>query len=66
MYKKVIYGAQLGVSLTVPVVLLLLLGLWLDNNYHTMPLFVVTGAVLGFAVSIYNAFKITNLVDKHD
>lgn len=55
---------QVTLLLVVPVVGFLILGLWLDSFFHTTPLFLILGVVLGFAGSIVNVFRMMKMLDK--
>ncbi|HPV70600.1 MAG TPA: AtpZ/AtpI family protein [Candidatus Magasanikbacteria bacterium] len=54
-------AGDFGASIAVPVVILALLGQWLDEKYHKSPLFLVLGFVLAAIISaklIYKKAKI--------
>lgn len=64
LYYKIGITAQITFLLVGPVVLLLFLGLWLDNLLHTSPLFVILGVIFGFIGSIFNVFRVIELMNK--
>lgn len=43
--------------LVIPVVVLLLLGIWMDKLFHTTPYLSLIGAVLGFSGSIFTVYR---------
>lgn len=40
-----------GVTIAVPVVILVLIGQWLDNKWHTSPLFTILGFIVAALLS---------------
>lgn len=49
--KKLIYalslGSQLGLLISLPLVGFLVLGIFLDRKFHTFPIFLMLGTILG-------------------
>jgi len=43
-------------------VILLFLGLFIDKKFHTTPVFILSGCVLGFVYAVYRASKLKNLM----
>lgn len=64
IYYIIAIGGQITALLVGPVVFFLLLGLWLDNTYHTSPLFIILGVIIGFIGSIINVFKVMRIIEK--
>ena len=50
------FAWQLGFLIAIPMVLLILIGLWLDNYFQTHPLFIVAGAVAGISLTVYEVY----------
>lgn len=48
---------NVGYSLVTPILLGVIIGLTLDNNFHKKPFFTVLFIFLGMVSSIYNLFK---------
>lgn len=63
-YYIIAVGGQMTVLLVGPVVVFLLLGLWLDNLFGTSPLFIILGVIIGFAGSIFNVYRVMEIMDK--
>lgn len=57
-------GGQITILLVGPVVFCLLLGLWLDSIFNTGPLFIIFGVIVGFVGSIFNVFRVMEIMDK--
>jgi len=57
---KVLYALslawQMGFLIAVPLAGFILLGMFIDNNLATYPFFVIIGAVLGIAITFYEAY----------
>lgn len=64
IYYIIAIGGQITVLLVGPVVFCLLLGLWLDNVFHTGPLFIIAGVIIGFIGSIFNVFRVMEIMEK--
>lgn len=64
VYFVIGLAGQVTLLLVAPVVGSLVLGFWLDNYFHTSPIFIIGGVFLGFAGSIFNVFRIMKIVDK--
>lgn len=45
-------GLELGFAIALPLVLFLLLGVWADKKFGTMPLFVIICLLAGFAAAV--------------
>ena len=45
--RAMVLGLELGLAMAVPLAVFLLLGLWLDKKFGTMPLFVIIGLLAG-------------------
>ena len=55
---------QLGFSIALPLILFIVLGIFADKKFGTMPLFTITGILLAFAVSILEIYQIIKSVQK--
>lgn len=53
-----VLGLELGFLMAVPLIIFLLLGLWLDRKFDTMPLFVIVCLLAGLAVVFWEVKKI--------
>ncbi|GHO92434.1 hypothetical protein KSF_024820 [Reticulibacter mediterranei] len=49
---------QLGFSIATPTILLAILGNYLDGRFHTAPLFILLGLLLGLISGIYGAYRL--------
>jgi len=47
-----VLGLELGFAIAIPLVVFLLLGLWMDRKFDTMPLFVIVCLLAGFVAVI--------------
>lgn len=47
-----VLGLELGFAIALPLVLFLLLGVWADKKFGTMPLFVIICLLMGFAMAV--------------
>ena len=47
---------QLGISLIVPLLIGILGGIWLDNQFKTSPIFVLIGLFLGIMIAGYSLY----------
>ena len=54
----------LGVQLAVTVVIMVLLGNWLDQKYHKAPIFLIIGALIGTFAGMYNLIKTVLDIEK--
>lgn len=63
-YVSLGLAGQVTFLLVGPVVVCLFLGFWADNFFHSTPLFIILGVIIGFAGSIFNVFKIMKMMDK--
>jgi F0F1-type ATP synthase assembly protein I len=54
----------LGIQLAVTVIIMVLLGNWLDEKYHKAPLFLIIGACLGTFAGLYNLIKTVLQIEK--
>lgn len=64
MYAEIGPFLGLGVQLAVTVVLMVLIGNWLDEKYHKAPLFLIIGACLGTFAGMYNLIKAVLDIEK--
>lgn len=51
-----------GFSTAVAIALGIVVGLWLDDRFHTRPLFFLIGVLLGFLVAGYNLYRLRLLI----
>ena len=49
---------QLGFTIATPTILLAILGNYLDGRFHTTPLFILLGLLLGLISGIYGAYRL--------
>jgi len=55
---------QVTTMLVGPVVAGLFVGYWVDNFFHTTPLFLIVGVILGFVGSVVNVFEVMKISEK--
>jgi len=55
---------QVGFSTALCATLSIMGGLWLDRNFGTSPLFILVGAALGMASSLYIVWQIVRPLQK--
>lgn len=63
-YYIIAVSGYITILLVAPVVLFLLLGFWLDSFFHTGHIFVISGVIIGFVGSVFNVFKVMELINK--
>lgn len=51
--------SQLGISMVVPILMCLFLGIWLDKTFGTEPLFLIIFIILGVLSSFRNMYVLT-------
>ena len=56
-YKKIGPYLGLGTQLAATVILMVLIGYWLDKKFGTSPLWIVLFSILGMFLAIYNFIK---------
>lgn len=49
-------AVQLSVLIILPVLGFFFLGLWLDNQFNTQPLFLIVAIIIGIIVTFYEIF----------
>ena len=49
---------QLGFTISIPLVLFILLGLWADKRWGTLPLFTILGVILSLIFTVYEMMRI--------
>lgn len=64
--KKLIYSITIAsgtaISLATPVIMLLFIGKFLDHAFHTQPMLLLTGIILGFIIGVYNTFVLLKIL----
>ncbi|HWY80109.1 MAG TPA: AtpZ/AtpI family protein [Candidatus Sulfotelmatobacter sp.] len=64
-YKMfVIVGMSTAILLASPVLLLLLIGFFADNFFHTTPFYIFLGIGLGFISGIINVFRMVQIMQR--
>ncbi len=58
----IVISAGTVILLATPVVVLLFLGLFLDNYFNTKPVLVITGVVIGSVGGIVNIYRLMKLM----
>jgi F0F1-type ATP synthase assembly protein I len=58
MARAMALGLELGFLIPIPLIVFLILGLWLDRKFDTMPLFVIVCLLAGFAAVIVEVKQI--------
>src|SRR6185369_16433137 len=59
-YRRMGIAYTIPVTLVTPIVLLTLVGWWLDERFHRSPIFVLCGALLGTLVGFINMIRLVN------
>ena len=59
-YRRMGIAYTIPVTLVTPIVLLTLIGWWLDERFHKSPIFVLCGALLGTLVGFINMIRLVN------
>ena len=61
------FAFQLVLLIVVPIGGFMLLGLWGDGNFHTAPLLLIAGIVVGVIITAYEIYHLLNpLIRKND
>jgi F0F1-type ATP synthase assembly protein I len=60
----VLVGLSTALLLASPVVILLFVGSFIDNIFHTKPTFLILGIIVGFIGGIANVFRLMRLMQK--
>ncbi len=64
-YKKIGPYLGLGTQLAATVILMVFLGIWVDRQFSSYPIFIIFFSVLGMFAGIYNFIRsVTKLSDK--
>ena len=53
---------HIGFYIVASVLLFLLIGIWLDRTFGTMPLFIILGVLMSLFVSLYEVYRIIRKV----
>lgn len=64
LFIKLSLVGQAAIMLIAPVLVLLFLGIWLDDILKTSPMLTIAGTFSGFIGSIYNIYKIITRLEK--
>lgn len=48
---------NIGLQMSIPIVLFVFLGYWLDNKFNSSPLFILIMSALGLFAGFYHFFK---------
>lgn len=64
LYQRMGMAYIIPATLIVPIILLTLLGAWLDTRLGRSPLFTLIGAIVGFAAGVLNMMRIINKLDR--
>lgn len=57
-------SGEIGIKLAIPLLTFMLIGIWLDKKYNTLPLFMLVGAGLALADSTYMIYKMIKRVNQ--
>jgi len=57
-------ASKISFSLVFYPIVLLLLGVWLDKRFGTIPLFIIAGVISGVVLGIYKATRIRLTISK--
>jgi|GEM_PF-5610205 len=62
LFSQIAVWSNAVILLVAPVIILLLIGLWLDRTLHTTPIFIITGVIAGFLGSIVNVYRLSKKI----
>lgn len=51
-------GGQLGLMIALPMVLTVAIGVWLDKQMNTLPIFLTIMILMGMGLTIVNVYKV--------
>ncbi|MDD2909441.1 MAG: AtpZ/AtpI family protein [Candidatus Pacebacteria bacterium] len=51
-------GLKIGLVITIPLIGFLLLGVWIDSKFDTLPIYLIAGIVLGAASGMFMVYKV--------
>jgi len=57
-------GMSTAILLVSPVIILLVLGYFADKIFHTAPLYMIMGIVVGFVSGVINVFRMVQLMQR--
>ncbi len=63
-YRQMGIAYTLPAMLVAPILLLMLIGYWLDNHFHKSPTFTLCGAVLGAVTGFINMIRAAGKLNK--
>lgn len=58
VWRPLALVGQLGFTIAIPIALLAFLGNYLDGRFHTAPLFILLGLLLGLISGVYGAYRL--------
>jgi len=61
----ILIGMSTAILLVTPVIILLAIGYFFDGIFHTRPLLMILGIIVGFVSGIMNVFKLLKLMQKN-
>jgi len=64
LWRAVKIGSELGFTIAIPLVVLLLIGKMLDKHFHTSPIFLLIGLSLSFIISAISLYRTVNPILK--
>ena len=64
LFLAITIAGQVSLLLVGPVVVFAGMGIWLDNFLKSSPVFLSTGAVIGFIGSVIGVFKVIKIMEK--
>jgi F0F1-type ATP synthase assembly protein I len=59
-----IIGMSTAILLVTPVIILLVIGYFLDSIFHTSPLYLVIGIIVGFISGVVNVYRLMKLMQR--
>jgi hypothetical protein len=57
-------SGEIGIKLSLPLLILMLFGIWIDKRLNTLPLFTLAGAGLALATSSYMIYKMITQINR--
>lgn len=64
LYQRMGLAYTIPAALVAPILVLTLLGAWLDSQLHRSPLFTLGGAILGFVTGMINMIRLANRLNR--
>lgn len=60
LWQVLTLGIKLGFTVAIPLLILLLVGRYLDKHFQTSPIFLLSGLLISLIFSFYGLYKLLN------